>query len=215
MKKTIIALAIMATAISAHAQMFDTVDIPQPPIVETRLGGTGKISFDPNGQSWDLTIDSVDASGGVRIAGFGNVTVLDAITALEKIDPDTDWAEKIPLLYATLFARASDGSYSTNIAEQMTTPVVMPRGIEVPVLVLQSETNAYGIGLIAADDGTVITYIDHQSPRPSAEEIEARKAEKLAEHKARKAAFINGAGNGQLQNRIANLEAYLRGMIGE
>jgi hypothetical protein len=63
-------------------------------------------------------------------------------------------------------------------------PRDFPQGIEASVIILQSITNEYGIGLIAADDGTVLTYIDHQSPRPDKEELDRRKAEAIAKHKS-------------------------------
>lgn len=208
MKKIAIAIAILATAISAHAQLIDNVDIPQAPIVEKIVGNRGVIPFSYNEQSWNVDIDGVNSNGVVSSLGGHSVTMLDAVDALTTLDPSIDWAEKIPLIYQVVFQLASANGDSANITQQMTTPVIMPRGIEVPVVVLQSETNDYGIGLIAADDGTVLTYIDHQSPRPSQEEIDARIAAKLADHKAKKDAGVAGV-NGQLQKRIENIESYL------
>jgi regulator of protease activity HflC (stomatin/prohibitin superfamily) len=65
-----------------------------------------------------------------------------------------------------------------------TAPRIEPNGIEVPVIVLQSATNDYGIGVIASDDGALLTYVDHQSPRPPPAVIQARIAEALAERRA-------------------------------
>jgi hypothetical protein len=63
-------------------------------------------------------------------------------------------------------------------------PHIEPLGIELPVIVLQSVTNDYGIGVIASDDGALLTYVDHQSPRPPQAVIDARIAEALAERRA-------------------------------
>jgi hypothetical protein len=68
-------------------------------------------------------------------------------------------------------------------------PMVIESGIETPVLVLQSQSAGYGIGVIATDDGDIATYIDHQSPRPSADEIKARVQAAVIARKAEKTAY--------------------------
>lgn len=208
MKKTLIAIAILAIAISAQAQLSENVDITQPKIVEKIVGNRGKVSYGSTEQVFSVGIDNVDENGQIAPAGDSQVAVIDVAKALVTIDPSVDWETAIPLIYQAVFQIAVSNASSPSIAEQVTTPVYMPKGIEVPVVVLQSETNDYGIGLIAADDGTVLTYIDHQSPRPSQEEIDARRAAAVAKHKANKSAGVSGV-NGQLQQRIENIERYL------
>lgn len=53
-------------------------------------------------------------------------------------------------------------------------PMYIGVGVETPVLVLVSESSGYGIGIVADDAGDLVTYIDHQSPRPDKEELRAR-----------------------------------------
>ena len=67
-------------------------------------------------------------------------------------------------------------------------PRVEPNGIETPVIVLQSQTNDWGVAVVAADDGALVTYYDHQSPRPDEATRKARRDAALAAHYADKAA---------------------------
>jgi len=69
------------------------------------------------------------------------------------------------------------------------TPALYPDGIETPVVVLQSQSQGYGIGIVADDDGGLATYVDHQSPRPDAATIKARVQAAIAERKAERANF--------------------------
>jgi hypothetical protein len=88
-------------------------------------------------------------------------------------------------------------------------PVLIEGGIETPVLVLKSQVVGKGIGVIATDDGDLTTYIDHESPRPADEIIEARKATAVAAKKAAKNTAKAAAKKGKLQERIAAIEAFL------
>lgn len=88
-------------------------------------------------------------------------------------------------------------------------PVLIEGGIETPVLVLKSQVAGKGIGVIATDDGDLTTYIDHESPRPADEIIEARKAAAVAAKKAAKNTAKAAAKKGNLQERIAAIEAFL------
>lgn len=77
-------------------------------------------------------------------------------------------------------------AYAAALAAE-TAPEAHPRGIETPVVVIQSVTNGWGIGLAASDDGDLLTYIDHQSPRPSPEVVAQRiEAERAAQAQRRK-----------------------------
>jgi len=69
------------------------------------------------------------------------------------------------------------------------TPALYPVGIETPVLVLTSQSAGYGIGVIATDTGELATYIDHQSPRPDAAEINRRVQAAVAQKQAQSAAY--------------------------
>jgi hypothetical protein len=78
--------------------------------------------------------------------------------------------------------------YIAELAEE-TAPRSEPNGIEAPVIVLQSRTNDWGIGIIASDDGDLVTYMDHQSPRPDDPTLQARRDSAIAAHQAEKAAY--------------------------
>jgi hypothetical protein len=69
------------------------------------------------------------------------------------------------------------------------TPALYPDGIETPVVILQSNSAGYGIGLVVDDEGEIATYIDHQSPRPDAAERAARITAAIAGRKAEREAF--------------------------
>lgn len=92
--------------------------------------------------------------------------------------------------------------------EEQNIPIVYKQPIEIPALVLQSLTNAVGIGYVAADDGTLISFEYHASPVPSAKEISLRKAASLAKYYQKKNKALSDL-NGQLQVRIENLERLL------
>ena len=88
-------------------------------------------------------------------------------------------------------------------------PTLIEGGIEVPVVVIQSQTAGKGIGVVATDEGELVTYIDHESPRPAGEVIQSRIAAAVeAKRKARVVAKA-AAKKGNLQERIAAVEAFL------
>ena len=89
------------------------------------------------------------------------------------------------------------------------TPQLIEGGIEVPLLVLQSQVAGKGIGLVATDDGDIATYIDHESPRPDDATIKARIAAAVADRQTRKQTAKAAAKHGNLQARIAAIEALL------
>lgn len=87
-------------------------------------------------------------------------------------------------------------------------PQVIPNSLEMRVLVLISETNEYGIGVIADDDGVLTTYQEHASPPISPEERAARIHTAITNKQAKISKGKAGI-NGQLQERIENIEEYL------
>jgi hypothetical protein len=88
-------------------------------------------------------------------------------------------------------------------------PVLMPNGIETPVVVIQSQTVGKGIGVIATDEGDLLTYIDHESPRPAGEVIQSRIAAAVEAKRKARADAKAAAKKGNLQGRIAAIEAFL------
>ena len=98
-----------------------------------------------------------------------------------------------------------------------TAPRIEPNGIETPVVVIQSATNEWGIGVVADDDGNLATYIDHQSPRPSPEVIRQRIADAIASNRADRAtaqdAGVKAAGAGSAAaaaNSVPDLREQVR-----
>lgn len=81
---------------------------------------------------------------------------------------------------------------------------VYPRAIEVPVVIVASETSKKGYGILTTDDGTVVTYLDHESPRPSPEVIAQRKMDAINAANARKAQRTNDVAQAQLAKANAN-----------
>lgn len=88
-------------------------------------------------------------------------------------------------------------------------PTLIEGGIEVPVVVIQSQTVGKGIGVIATDEGDLLTYIDHESPRPAGEVIQSRIAAAVEAKRKARADAKEAAKNGNLQKRIAAIEAFL------
>lgn len=91
-------------------------------------------------------------------------------------------------------------------------PDWFPAGIETSRLVLQSETERKGIAYIAADDGELLSFVEHASPRLSPEERLAAIADKLAQHADKKqaqAAAVRELNKGTLQQRIEAIEAWI------
>jgi hypothetical protein len=84
---------------------------------------------------------------------------------------------------------ASGGSWSNGACVYPPPPVVEPTpqysatGFEGPVLVLNT-TDGKGVGVVAEADGSLLTYTDHESPRPSKEVLAARVAAAKAERQA-------------------------------
>ena len=86
-------------------------------------------------------------------------------------------------------------------------PIVYTRPVEAPSLIVVSDTNAYGIGIAADDEGNLVTYRAHSSPYDPAVAASNKAAaiSKQRKDMAKAKADING----QLQQRIENLERLL------
>ena len=89
------------------------------------------------------------------------------------------------------------------------TPQLIEGGIEIPVLVLQSQVAGKGIGVIATDDGDLATYIDHESPRPDDATLKARIAAAIEAKRTVRQAAKQASRHGNLQARIEAIEALL------
>lgn len=89
------------------------------------------------------------------------------------------------------------------------TPMLIEGGVEVPVVVFQSQVVGKGIGVVMTDEGDFVTYVDHESPRPSEDEIKARIAEAVENKRKAKINAKNKATKGNLQQRIEAIEKYL------
>ena len=72
--------------------------------------------------------------------------------------------------------------------ERRNTPLVWDQPFEIPALVLASQSQGLGVGVVATDDGDLVTFTYHASPVPEAVEIKRRIAQAVSEHKARKEA---------------------------
>ena len=72
--------------------------------------------------------------------------------------------------------------------ERRNTPRVFDQPFEMPALVLQSQTLGLGVGLVATDEGDLVTFTYHASPVPEAAVIKQRIADAIAAHKAAKQA---------------------------
>lgn len=87
-------------------------------------------------------------------------------------------------------------------------PIVYTAPIEAPQLIVVSETNAYGVGITADDDGNLITFRAHSSPY---DPLTAKSNRTAAIQKAKtNRAKAKSEVNGQLQQRVENLERLLK-----
>lgn len=77
-----------------------------------------------------------------------------------------------------------------------------------PIIMAASTNGSPAYGLIVTPEGDLATYLDHASPRPSPEETQRRIAEAVARKATAKAKALAEI-NGQLQQRIENLERLL------
>ncbi len=126
--------------------------------------------------------------------------------AQDPADPFSAAASLVQMTVADWDAQQAAEAEAARIS--VAAPEVMSHGIEVPVLVLTSETNQVGVGVVATDGGDLVTYIEHESPSITPEERAARIAAKVRDHNGKKQAAKDGL-NGQLQQRLENLERLL------
>lgn len=121
------------------------------------------------------------------------------MTAEQKAQKDADDAAA---------QQAAEEAAAAAEALRLVTPLVMDQMVEMPKLILQSETTKKGIGIVPTDDGELITWVEHASPRVTPEKRDAL----IAAAKLKRDTIIatGKAGvSGQLQNRIENIERYL------
>jgi hypothetical protein len=85
------------------------------------------------------------------------------------------------------------------------TPIPYDQPIETPALVLTSHDGGLGIAQAALDNGEIVTYTYHASPIPSPEVLRERFEKARDKRMANRAKALAGI-NGQLQQRIENLE---------
>ena len=94
-------------------------------------------------------------------------------------------------------------------------PIVFTNGFETSEVVFTSETNATGFGYFAHDDGTLLSYTNHASPRVDEAEKKIRKARSIATHEAKKAKkesdkqIVKDNKNANVKDRLDALEEYL------
>jgi len=79
-----------------------------------------------------------------------------------------------------------DAATAAAEAERINTPIVYDQPIETPSIVLQSHEGNIGVGVVASDDGDLVTFTYHASPIPEPGEIKARKDAAVAARKAAK-----------------------------
>ena len=141
---------------------------------------------------------------------YRNPEFRDVNALLRTYDP----TKQFPLLNVeaqTLIALADGVSgktleeIATKRAQQQ--PLVYTRPIEAPQVIVVSETNAYGIGIAADDQGNLVTFRAHSSPYDPAIASSNRQAA-INKKKADIQKAKDGI-NGQLQQRIENIERLL------
>lgn len=142
--------------------------------------------------------------------GYKNPEFRDVNALLRTYDP----TKQFPLLNVeaqTLIA-LSDGVSGKTLEEIATKraqqqPLVYTRPIEAPQVIVVSETNAYGIGIAADDEGNLVTFRAHSSPY----DPQAAKSNRVAALSKAKAKRDQAKAdlNGQLQKRLENIEKIL------
>jgi hypothetical protein len=141
---------------------------------------------------------------------YKNPEFRDVNALLRTYDP----TKQFPLLNVeaqTLIALADGVSgktleeIATKRAQQQ--PLVYTRPIEAPQVIVVSETNAFGIGIAADDEGNLVTFRAHSSPYdPQA--AKSNRVAALAKAKVNKDKAKSQI-NGQVQQRLENIERIL------
>lgn len=141
---------------------------------------------------------------------YRNPEFRDVNALLRTYDP----TKQFPLLNVeaqTLIALA-DGVSGKTLEEIATKraklqPLVYTRPIEAPQVIVVSETNAYGIGIAADDEGNLVTFRAHSSPYDP-ETAKSNRVAALSKAKAKRDQAKADL-NGQLQKRLENIEKIL------
>jgi hypothetical protein len=141
---------------------------------------------------------------------YKNPEFRDVNALLRTYDP----MKQFPLLNVeaqTLIA-LSDGVSGKTLEEIATKraqlqPLVYTRPIEAPQVIVVSETNAYGIGIAADDEGNLVTFRAHSSPYDP-ETAKSNRVAALSKAKANKDKARSQI-NGQVQQRLENIERLL------
>jgi hypothetical protein len=92
-------------------------------------------------------------------------------------------------------------------AEYLAGRDIFVRAVEAPVYIVHSESSKKGIGISSTDDGRLVTYLAHESPYDH-EAAQAAK-DKAIENEEQLFAAGKAGTNGQIQQRIENIERYL------
>jgi len=141
---------------------------------------------------------------------YKNPDFRDVNALLRTYDP----TKQYPLLNVeaqTLIALA-DGVSGKSLEEIATkraqqSPLVYTRPIEAPQVIVVSETNAFGIGIAADDDGNLVTFRAHSSPYDP-ETAKSNRTAALASAKLKRNQ-AKADMNGQVQKRLENIERLL------
>ena len=144
--------------------------------------GTGFAHVKDMGPSWGGSVTGVEFANGDT-----------PLRANEQGRYDRDWTPPSVPYWDGSLREATMGEIATRTAEvdaaeaeRLNTPIVYDRPLETPSLVLQSHEGLLGVGVVATDEGDLVTYTYHASPIPSAAEIKARKDAAITAHKAAK-----------------------------
>jgi hypothetical protein len=141
---------------------------------------------------------------------YRNPEFRDVNALLRTYDP----TKQFPLLNVeaqTLIALA-DGVSGKTLEEIATKraqlqPLVYTRPIEAPQVIVVSETNAFGIGIAADDEGNLVTFRAHSSPYDP-ETAKSNRTAALASAKLKRDQ-AKADMNGQVQKRLENIERLL------
>ena len=182
MNKLIAILVLIAATAQAQLVMrWDgntrTGPMQLPRDAQPLLGGGGTVSS-LAGASWAIrnrcgyyeALRATAADGMVITGTAWPATPTDGVF-LETITSQITQAEK-------------DAANEAAEAERINTPIVYDQPIETPSIVLRSHEG--NIGVVASDDGDLVTFTYHASPIPEPGEIKARKDAAVAARKAAK-----------------------------
>lgn len=111
-------------------------------------------------------------------------------------------------IYNAVTGKVEEIDNSAEEAIRKATPIIYDQPIEAPFVTVLSRSGNKGIGITATDDGVLGPFEVHASPWPDkdvlATKIQTAVDKKNAAHAAGKVGI-----NGQLQERIENIERFL------